>query len=110
MKRHELRQKPRGFSLVEVLVSIVVISIGLLGVAKIQALALSSTGTGRMRAMAAFAAASLAATMHADRQYWAGVPADPAVVINVTSATITASDASLTAPPGGGCTTAKRQL
>jgi type IV pilus assembly protein PilV len=105
MKRGRPSVRMRGFSLVEVLVSIIVISIGLLGVAKIQALALSSTGTARMRSMAAFAAASLAATMHADRAYWASLTADPAVAINVASATVTAADANLVTAPAGGCTT-----
>lgn len=98
------RGRTRGFTLVEVMVGVFVIGIGLLGVAKIQALALSSTGTARMRSMVAFAAASLAATMRADRAYWANVPTDPAVSVNVASSAITASDPGLVAPPLPGCT------
>ena len=63
----------RGFSLVEVMVALLVISVGLLGIAKMQALALSSTGTARTRSLAALEAAGLAATMHANRLYWAGL-------------------------------------
>ena len=62
----------RGFSLVEVMVAVVVMSIGLLGVAKMQALALSNTSTSRLRALAAIEAAGLAAAMHSNREYWAG--------------------------------------
>jgi type IV pilus assembly protein PilV len=94
----------RGFTLVEVMVGVFVIGIGLLGVAKIQALALSSTGTARMRSMVAFAAASLAATMRADRAYWAHVPTDPAVSVNVVSSVITAADPDLIVAPSSGCT------
>jgi type IV pilus assembly protein PilV len=102
--RRCLRRHAHGFSLVEVLVGMLVISVGLLGVARVQALALSSTGTVRTRSMVAFAASSLAATMSADRKYWAAVQADPAVSVVVTSATVSASDPDLQSPPGGGCT------
>ena len=107
MNRRGSKMSARGFSLVEVMVALVVISVGLLGVAKIEALALSSTGTARMSSLVASAAASLAATMRADRLYWArSLTADPAVNINVASATVTASDSNLLAPPAGGCTAA----
>lgn len=70
----------RGFTLVEVLVALIVMSIGLLGVARLNALALSSTSTARMRSLAAIEAASLASSMHANREYWAGSPATTTVV------------------------------
>jgi len=97
------------------MVGVLVIGVGLLGVAKVQALALSSTGTARMRSMVAFAASSLAATMSADRDYWAALGADPAVSIDLTSTTVTASDPDLKRAPSGGCTavspcTARGQL
>ncbi len=59
-----------GFSLVEVLVALIVICVGLLGIAKMQALALSNTTSARLRSLAAIEAASLASAMHADRGYW----------------------------------------
>jgi type IV pilus assembly protein PilV len=62
----------RGFSLVEVMVAVVVICVGLLGVAKMQAMALSNTTTSRLRALAAIEAAGLASAMHSNREYWAG--------------------------------------
>jgi type IV pilus assembly protein PilV len=65
----------RGFSLVEIMVAVVVICVGLLGIAKMQALAVSSTTTARLRAMAAFQAASLASIMHSNRDYWASAAA-----------------------------------
>jgi type IV pilus assembly protein PilV len=61
-----------GFSLVEVMVAVLVISIGLLGIAKMQALALSSTSNARLRALASLEAASLASAIRANRTYWAG--------------------------------------
>lgn len=83
-----------GFSLVEVMVALIVLSVGLLGIAKMQALALSSTTSARMRSLAALEAASLASTMSADRAYWANVTVDPNVTFS--SGTITATgDAAL---------------
>jgi type IV pilus assembly protein PilV len=72
-----------GFSLIEVMVAVVVICVGLLGIAKMQSLAMSSTNMARMRSLAALEAASLAASMHANRSFWAGAngnPPPPAVI------------------------------
>jgi len=76
-----------GFSLVEVLVSMIVIAVGLLGIAKMQSLALSSTGVASLRSIAALEASALAATMHADRGYWAQNAAALNVTINGTTIT-----------------------
>jgi type IV pilus assembly protein PilV len=80
--------RARGFSLVEVMVAVVVICVGLLGIAKMQALALSNTTTSRLRALAAIEAAGLAAAMHSNREYWAGTAtAAPATTnFNITTA------------------------
>jgi|HubBroStandDraft_4_1064222.scaffolds.fasta_scaffold458185_2 type IV pilus assembly protein PilV len=64
-----------GFSLVEVLVALVVFSVGLLGIAKMQALGLSSTSVAGKRALAATQADSLAAAMHENRGYWTSAAA-----------------------------------
>ncbi len=72
-----------GFSLIEVMVAVVVICVGLLGIAKMESLAMSSTNMARMRSLAALEAASLAAVMHANRSFWAGAngnPPPPAVI------------------------------
>ena len=83
-----------GFTLVEVLVAVVLISIGLLGIAKMESVALSSTGVAQQRSIAAMEAASLAASLHADRSYWnsAAVPA------SLTISGTTISDATLATP------------
>jgi type IV pilus assembly protein PilV len=95
--------RERGFSLFEVLVTLVVLGVGLLGIAKMQALALSSTGVASMRSLAALEASSLAASMRADRAFWAqgGVAPGP-LGITVTGTVI--SDPVLAAPAD--CTTA----
>lgn len=96
------RRASAGFSLVEVLVALIVISIGLLGIAKLQAVALSSSSTAGKRSLAAIQAASLASSMHADRAYWClaatlGCLGPAPATATVTGATVSsASDPALT--------------
>ena len=71
MKRAAAGAHSRGFSLVEVMVAVIVICVGMLGIAKMEALSVSSTTTARLRSLAAIEAASLASAMHSNRQYWA---------------------------------------
>jgi type IV pilus assembly protein PilV len=90
-----------GFSLIEVLVSLVVVSVGLLGIAKMQALAFSSTGVASKRSLAAIEATSLASSMSANRAYWAAntVAANTTVTGNV----VASSDPALAAAPASQC-------
>ena len=99
-----------GFSLVEVMVALIVISVGLLGIAKMQALALSNTSTSRMRSLIALEAASLASTMRADRTYWSSSTlwSNPTVALKVHIAAggaVSANDTTLQLPPAAnqGC-------
>jgi type IV pilus assembly protein PilV len=89
-----------GFSLVEVLVALVIVSVGLLGIAKMQALAYASTGVASKRSLAAIEASSLSASMSANRGYWAAGLAPAS--ITVTGNVITSSDPALSA--GTNCT------
>ena len=94
MKRVSANAGARGFSLVEVMVAVIVICVGMLGIAKMQALSLSNTTTARLRSLAAIEAASLASAMHSNRQYWANT----ALPFNVgldAAGVITSSDGPL---------------
>lgn len=100
------RTRTRGFSLVEVMVALVVICVGLLGIAKMQALALSSTNIARQRSMAAFLAAGLASAMNSNRVYWASataVAASNPTPITVNSATGTITPAGLAGVANTAC-------
>lgn len=101
MKRRNIMSRPLGFSLVEVMVALIIICVGLLGIAKLQALMLSNTGASRMRALAALEASSIAATMHADRDYWAGTAPAATTTVNDTAANegITSTDPTLQTTP-----------
>jgi type IV pilus assembly protein PilV len=79
----------RGFSLIEVLVALVVLSIGLIGLAAMQASALSSTHGSQMESMVAIQARSLADAMSANPDYWSN---------NSPTFTITPSASSPTTP------------
>lgn len=106
--------RAKGFSLIEVLIALIVIAVGMLGLAKIQALAYTSTGTASLRSLAALEASSFASMMHANRSYWSPNPAPTtALLITITGTTIVPSDVALSATPnctfgaGAPCTPAK---
>lgn len=60
-----------GFSMIEVMVTLVVVAIGLLGVSKLQAASVSNTQVARVRSLLSLQAGSLAAAMHANPAFWA---------------------------------------
>ena len=95
MKSRSSRRAAGGFSLVEVMVALLVVSIGLLGIAKMQALALSSTGSAKMRSLASIEAASLASTLHADRAYWSSLPVAVTATVGSTGDVTSAQDSTL---------------
>jgi type IV pilus assembly protein PilV len=92
-RRNPACSRAGGFTLIEVMVALVITAIGLLGIAKIQALAYASTGSAGIRSLVALEAAGLAASMHANRNYWSGLSPP---VVTITGTTI--SDATLATP------------
>jgi type IV pilus assembly protein PilV len=82
---HAASAYARGFTLIEVLVALIVTCIGLLGIAKIQALVYANTGSASTRSLVALQASGLAAAMHANRVYWsAGAAPSPITISNTT--------------------------
>jgi type IV pilus assembly protein PilV len=84
-----------GFSLIEVMVALVVCSIGLLGLAKMESLAISSTSVAGSRSIAAIEASSLASAMHANPGYWAGGFAPAITSISYIAGVLTITDPGL---------------
>jgi type IV pilus assembly protein PilV len=74
-----------GFSMIEVLVSVVVLMFGVLGMASLQGKAINNTELARYNSRAAVQASSIAATMKANVSYWGAPPA----AISVQGATVT---------------------
>jgi type IV pilus assembly protein PilV len=93
----------RGFSLVEVMVALVVSAVGLLGLAKMESLAISSTAVASARSIAAIEASSLAAAMHANRGYWAAVAPASTTITSTLGSAPTISDAGLSSAPPNNC-------
>jgi len=60
----------QGFSLIEVLIAMIVIMIGLLGIAKLSALLIANTTVPKIRSTVALEAASLADSIKADPIFW----------------------------------------
>ena len=77
--------RSRGFSLIEVMVALIIIAVGMLGIAKMQALALSTTESSGVRSLVAIEAASLASSMHTNRDYWVAGPPPPVTNVTVTT-------------------------
>jgi type IV pilus assembly protein PilV len=86
MNRIHTHAHARGFSLIEVLVALVIIGVGMLGIAKIQAMAYASTGTASLRSLAAIEASSLASAMRANRSYWSVTAATATQTISISGA------------------------
>jgi len=64
-----------GFTLIELLVTLVIVSVGLLGVAKLQAAAVAETTVARTRSLMTYQAQAIAAAMRSNRAYWQGTTA-----------------------------------
>jgi type IV pilus assembly protein PilV len=64
------RSRQRGFNLIEVMAAVLVVTFGLLGLARIEAVAVNETTTSDLRSLVAIEVQSLAASMHANPDYW----------------------------------------
>jgi type IV pilus assembly protein PilV len=96
------RPRARGFTMLEILVALIVTAFGLLGLAKMQALAVSATKESGSRSLIALQAGSLAGAMYANGAFWAAGLAPTKFTIAsgvVTDATLGGSVSAFT-----GCT------
>ena len=78
------------------LVALTVVSVGLIGLAKMESLALSSTTVASARSVAAIEAASLASMMHANQDFWQNTGVYPSTVITSQSNPFAAAPPCLT--------------
>lgn len=83
-----MADREQGFSLIEVMITLVIIAIGLLGVAGVMALAMSNNGTARMQSLASLEVASLSTAMQSNQAYWVhGAGATATVAVQNTTIT-----------------------
>jgi type IV pilus assembly protein PilV len=92
----------QGFTLLEVMIALIVLSIGLLGIVKLESASIASTTVAARRSLAALEGDSLAAMMHVNRGYWT-TPDPSGGVISVTGTTVsvTTGAANLATSVGG---------
>jgi len=90
--------KQSGFTMVEVMVSVVVLAFGALGMAGLQMQAINNSEQGRYSSIAAIEASSVVATMKANVAYW-GSPPSTVSVQGIPAGT--ASNAVVTGGPTG---------
>ena len=95
-----------GFTLVELLVTVLVVSVGMLGLVKMEAAAVSESQVSRVRSLLTFQAESLAGMMRADRAYWASTTvAGPTYTFDGNLFTPDVSSASTCTSSASPCTT-----
>ncbi|MFZ6862748.1 type IV pilus modification protein PilV [Undibacterium sp. Ji67W] len=94
--------KQKGFTLFEVVVAMIVCGIGLLGLAKMAALAVSTTQNAGSRSLIAVQMESLASMMHANRSFW---QSGQILKFSATGTTVTDSKGILTGSYPAGCLT-----
>lgn len=98
-------KKQTGFSMLEVLVSLIIIMIGALGMAGIQMLSISNTEIARYQSLAALLASSMTAEIQGNGgngSYWRGAPTGISVTGGAVSGGPTASTSC-----GVGCTSSE---
>ena len=89
MRPHRGHIRAKGFGLIEALIAVAVVAIGLLGFAKMQALAVGSTHSSGTRALIAMQASSLAGAMRANQAYWAAGVAPASFTVSGSTLTDT---------------------
>jgi type IV pilus assembly protein PilV len=70
-----VRRRKAGFTLVELLVTMLIVSVGILGIVKLEAAGVSESQVSRVRSLMTYQAESLASSMRANRGYWASTTA-----------------------------------
>ena len=78
------RRPARGFTLVELMITVAIVAIGMLGLAKLQAAGMAEASLSRTRAIVTMQGESLASVMRTNRAYWGATSATsaPSVTVN----------------------------
>ncbi|GAB2787565.1 type IV pilus modification protein PilV [Dyella kyungheensis] len=84
--KHSFSSHTRGFSLLEVLIAVVVISLGALGIAAMQATAISGTHSSQQESVIALEARSMSDAMIANSGYWGAGNAPATLAVSSSTA------------------------
>ena len=98
------RRRQDGFTMIELLITILIVTVGILGLAKMQATAVSNTAVSRTRALMTYQAESLAGMIRANRSFWVtsgNVATWPAFAVSTAGAT---TNTGMTTVTAGACT------
>ncbi|MFL6628619.1 MAG: type IV pilus modification protein PilV [Burkholderiaceae bacterium] len=104
MTRSLARRRQDGFTMVELLITILIVTVGILGLAKMQATAVSNTAVSRTRALMTYQAESLAGMIRSNRSFWVtsgNVATWPAFNVSTAGA---ATNTGMTTVAAGACT------
>lgn len=100
------RHKESGFTLIEALIALLIVMIGLLGVAGMQALAIHNSTQAHIRSLASLDAHGLASIMRSNHAYWSDATAAPSPV-SITASGVTQNLAAVTDCSATSCTAAQ---
>jgi type IV pilus assembly protein PilV len=70
LNANKLPRHEGGFTLVELMITVLIVTIGLLGLAKLQATAVANSSISRTRALMTYQAESLAGMIRANKSFW----------------------------------------
>ena len=70
VNRSLTRRRQDGFTMIELLITILIVTVGILGLAKMQAAAVSNTAVSRTRSLMTYQAESLAGMIRSNRKFW----------------------------------------
>jgi len=88
-----------GFTLIEALIALVIIMVGLLGIAGLQALGVRNSAQAHVRSLASSDAKSLAADLRSNSAYWSGAGAVQNLKVTWTGSGLNYDQAAFTSAP-----------
>ena len=106
-RRSASKAQVAGFSMIEALVSILIVSLGVLGTSSLLIKGMSNAKTASLRSMAAMQAGSLAAAMYANRSFWASRGSAISFTSSGTSVSTVSSNIDTSKTSCSGCTPAQ---
>jgi len=94
----------RGFTLVELMITVAIVAVGMLGLAKLQAAGMAEASLSRTRAIVTMQGESLASVMRTNRAYWGATSAVSAPSVTIgAGGTLTDNAGTMSSAPLSTC-------